>query len=81
MKVGVITLGCDKNTVDSERYLAQLAAYGAVQADSLDEAEIIVVNTCGFIDAAKKESIDAMVERGELQDRAAPARRSSASAA
>jgi len=61
MKVGVVTLGCDKNTVDSERYLARLGAYGAEQADSLDEAEIIVVNTCGFIDAAKAESIDAIV--------------------
>lgn len=62
MKVGVVTLGCDKNTVDSERYLARLAAYGAEQAASLDEAEIIVVNTCGFIDAAKAESIDAIVD-------------------
>lgn len=62
MKVGVVTLGCDKNTVDSERYLARLGAYGAEQAASLDEAEIIVVNTCGFIDAAKAESIDALVD-------------------
>ena len=62
MKVGVVTLGCDKNTVDSERYLARLGAYGAVQADSLDDAEIILVNTCGFIDAAKAESIDALVD-------------------
>ena len=62
MKVGVVTLGCDKNTVDSERYLARLGAYGAEQAASLDEAEIIVVNTCGFIDAAKAESIDAIVD-------------------
>ncbi len=62
MKVGVVTLGCDKNTVDSERYLARLGAYGAVQAESLDDAEIILVNTCGFIDAAKAESIDALVD-------------------
>lgn len=62
MKVGVVTLGCDKNTVDSERYLARLGAYGAVQAESLEDAEIILVNTCGFIDAAKAESIDAIVD-------------------
>ena len=62
MKVGVVTLGCDKNTVDSERYLARLGAYGAVQAERLDDAEIILVNTCGFIDAAKAESIDAIVD-------------------
>lgn len=68
MKVGFITLGCDKNTVDSERYLAELVARGARPVQDLDEAEIILVNTCGFIDAAKKESIDAIVEAGRLKD-------------
>ena len=68
MKVGFITLGCDKNTVDTERYLAQLADRGAEHASRLDEADVIVVNTCGFIDAAKKESIDALVEAGRLKD-------------
>jgi len=67
VKIGFITLGCDKNTVDTERYLAQLAAHGAEAADSLDEADVIVVNTCGFIDAAKKESIDALVEAGRYK--------------
>jgi ribosomal protein S12 methylthiotransferase len=67
MKVGIVTLGCDKNTVDSERYLAQLTAYGAESVTELSEAEIILVNTCGFIDAAKRESIDAIVEAGELK--------------
>jgi ribosomal protein S12 methylthiotransferase len=68
MKVGFITLGCDKNTVDTERYLAQLADRGAEHTEQLDEADVIVVNTCGFIDAAKKESIDALVEAGRLKD-------------
>jgi ribosomal protein S12 methylthiotransferase len=68
MKVGFVTLGCDKNTVDSERYLAQLADRGAELADELDDAEVIVINTCGFIDAAKKESIDAIVEAGRMKD-------------
>ena len=67
MKIGFITLGCDKNTVDSERYLAQLAARGAELTDELEDAEVIVVNTCGFIDAAKKESIDAIVEAGRMK--------------
>jgi ribosomal protein S12 methylthiotransferase len=62
MKVGLLTLGCDKNTVDSERYLAELLAHGAESTNDLDEAEVIIVNTCGFIDAAKRESIDAIVE-------------------
>jgi ribosomal protein S12 methylthiotransferase len=61
MKVGIITLGCDKNTVDSERYLAQLSDYSAEYIADLAKADVIIVNTCGFIDAAKKESIDAMV--------------------
>ncbi len=67
MKVGFITLGCDKNTVDSERYLARLAGYGAELTHDLHEAELILVNTCGFIDAAKKESIDAIVEAGNMK--------------
>lgn len=62
MKVGFITLGCDKNTVDTERYLAELAGYGGEYTARLDDAVVIIVNTCGFIDAAKKESVDAMVE-------------------
>jgi ribosomal protein S12 methylthiotransferase len=68
VKVGFITLGCDKNTVDSERYLAQLADRGAEYTDDLADAEVIVINTCGFIDAAKKESLDAIVEAGRMKD-------------
>jgi ribosomal protein S12 methylthiotransferase len=68
LKVSVITLGCDKNTVDSERYLAQLADRGAEYTEDMSEADVIVVNTCGFIDAAKKESIDALVEAGRLKE-------------
>ena len=68
LKVSVITLGCDKNTVDSERYVAQLADRGAVYAPDMGDADVIVVNTCGFIDAAKKESIDALVEAGRLKE-------------
>src|SRR3954471_4146135 len=67
MKLGFVTLGCDKNTVDTERYLAQLADRGAEYTDDLTEAEVIVVNTCGFIDAAKKESLDAIVEAGRMK--------------
>ncbi|MBX3175185.1 MAG: 30S ribosomal protein S12 methylthiotransferase RimO [Gemmatimonadaceae bacterium] len=63
----VVTLGCDKNTVDSERYLAQLLDHGAEPVADAGDAEIIIVNTCGFIDAAKRESIDAIVEAGRLK--------------
>jgi ribosomal protein S12 methylthiotransferase len=58
----IVTLGCDKNTVDSERYRAELLAHGATAASTLEEADVIVVNTCGFIDAAKRESIEALVD-------------------
>jgi ribosomal protein S12 methylthiotransferase len=68
LKVSVITLGCDKNTVDSERYVAQLADRGAVYTDDMADADVVVINTCGFIDAAKKESIDALVEAGRLKE-------------
>ncbi len=67
MRVKLVTLGCDKNTVDSERYLAQLLDHGAEQVDEAERAELIIVNTCGFIDAAKRESIDAIVEAGRLK--------------
>ncbi|MGB5302425.1 MAG: 30S ribosomal protein S12 methylthiotransferase RimO, partial [Gemmatimonadota bacterium] len=58
MKLGLISLGCDKNTVDSERMLSALTDQGAVHTADLSEAEVILVNTCGFIDAAKEESIE-----------------------
>jgi ribosomal protein S12 methylthiotransferase len=62
MKFSLVTLGCDKNTVDSERYRAELVAHGAEATTALDEADVILVNTCGFIDAAKMESIDTLLE-------------------
>ncbi len=68
MKVGFITLGCDKNTVDTERYLAELADYGGEYTGVLDDADVIIVNTCGFIDAAKKESIDAMIDAARYKN-------------
>jgi ribosomal protein S12 methylthiotransferase len=69
VKVSVVTLGCDKNTVDSERYLAELVDRGAEVAVHAEDADVILVNTCGFIDAAKKESIDAIVEAGRWKTR------------
>ncbi len=65
MKFAVVTLGCDKNTVDSERYVAELRAHGGEPVEALADAELIVVNTCGFIDAAKKESLDAIIEAAD----------------
>jgi ribosomal protein S12 methylthiotransferase len=68
VKFTLVTLGCDKNTVDSERYIADLEDRGARFTADADEADVILVNTCGFIDAAKKESIDAIVEAGNRKE-------------
>jgi ribosomal protein S12 methylthiotransferase len=67
MRFHLVTLGCDKNTVDSERYIAELTAHGALSTENADEADLIVVNTCGFIDAAKEESLEAIVEATRLK--------------
>jgi len=68
LKFGLVTLGCDKNTVDSERYLADLVAHGGEPVADLAEAEVVVVNTCGFIDAAKQESLEAILGAARLKD-------------
>ncbi|WP_347490902.1 30S ribosomal protein S12 methylthiotransferase RimO [Desulfoscipio sp. XC116] len=60
--VGFISLGCDKNRVDSEIMLGQLRQAGYLLTDNINQAEIIIVNTCGFITAAKEESIAAILE-------------------
>ncbi|HEY5614445.1 MAG TPA: radical SAM protein, partial [Bacteroidota bacterium] len=61
-KINVITLGCWKNTVDSENLLGQLALNNATVVENVDDADTVVINTCGFIDAAKQESIDTIIE-------------------
>jgi ribosomal protein S12 methylthiotransferase len=66
-RVGVITLGCDKNTVDSERMMARLAGSGANVSTDIEDADVIVINTCGFIDRAKEESIEAMLGAVKLK--------------
>jgi ribosomal protein S12 methylthiotransferase len=61
-KIGFISLGCPKATVDSERILTQLRAEGYVITPHYEEADLVVVNTCGFIDEAITESLDAIGE-------------------
>ena len=61
-KVGFVSLGCPKALVDSERILTQLRAEGYLISPSYRDADLVVVNTCGFIDAAVKESLDAIGE-------------------
>ncbi len=67
MKLGVISLGCDKATVDSEALIARFVGHGAQLTYALEDADVILVNTCGFIDAAKQESIDAMLAAARMK--------------
>ena len=64
-KVGMVSLGCPKNTVDTERVLGDLVTSGYDLTHDEEDAEIIIVNTCGFIESAKKESIDAILEMAQ----------------
>ena len=69
-KVGFVSLGCPKALVDSERILTQLRVEGYEVVPSYGEADVVVVNTCGFIDSAVAESLDAigeaMAENGKV---------------
>ncbi len=67
MNLGVISLGCDKATVDSERLVGELVGHGARVVPDLGAADVVLVNTCGFIDAAKRESIEAILEASALK--------------
>src|SRR5262245_32516717 len=68
-KIGLVSLGCPKNLVDSEVMLGMVEQAGhAITADAA-EADVLVVNTCAFIDRAKQESIDAILEMAELKGR------------
>ena len=67
-KVGFVSLGCPKNLVDSEVMMGQLKEAGYEITNNSDEAETVVVNTCGFIESAKQESIDAILEATQLKE-------------
>src|SRR6476620_841366 len=61
-KVGFVSLGCPKNLVDSEVMMGQLKAAGYEITNNADEADTVVVNTCGFIESAQQESVEAILE-------------------
>ncbi len=69
-RVNIITLGCSKNTVDSQKLMRQLEAGGyTVTAGSPDPADIVIINTCGFIHDAKEESIDTIISHAKTMQR------------
>lgn len=72
-RIALVTLGCDKNTVDSERIMAALIGHGARVSSDPEGADVVIINTCGFIQEAKEQSVETileacrMKEQGEVQ--------------
>ena len=66
--VSLVTLGCARNEVDSEELAARLEAGGFRLVDDPSDAETVVVNTCGFVEAAKKDSVDTLLEAADLKE-------------
>ena len=66
-KVGLISLGCAKNQIDAEHMLARLDAAGFEIVDYVDGCDAVIINTCGFIDDAKKEAIENILDMAELK--------------
>ncbi len=67
-KVGMISLGCPKNQIDAEIMLKKLIDAGYILVQEADKADLIIVNTCGFIEDSKKESIDTILEMADLKE-------------
>lgn len=67
-KVGMISLGCPKNQVDGEALLAKLKKAGYEIVNNIDDSDVMIVNTCGFIEQAKKEAIDTILEVAEYKN-------------
>ncbi len=65
----MISLGCDKNRVDSEKMLSLIKIAGYTVVDNADNADVVIVNTCAFIDSAKKEAIDVILSTAELKSK------------
>ncbi len=72
VSVALLTLGCARNDVDSEELAGRLAADGFTLVDDPEDADTVVVNTCGFVEAAKKDSIDTLLAAADLKDGGRP---------
>ena len=68
MNVGFVNLGCSKNLVDTEMTIGLFKEHQYKIVNDINEAEIIVVNTCGFIESAKQEAIDTILEAAEFKN-------------
>src|SRR4051794_18637832 len=72
VSVALVTLGCARNDVDSEELAGRLAADGFRLVDDPEDADTVVVNTCGFVDAAKKDSVDTLLAASDLKQDGRP---------
>ena len=68
--IHIVSLGCDKNRIDTEHMLGKLAESNAVLVDKPDDADVVIINTCGFINDAKRESIDTILEMARYKEEA-----------
>src|SRR5882762_7088273 len=68
VRVGLISLGCAKNLVDSEVMLGTLLKDGIEITNDASQADVVIVNTCSFIDSAQEESVDAILQSAELRE-------------
>ena len=68
VRVGVISLGCAKNLVDAEIMLGSLMKSGMEITNDATEADVVIVNTCSFIDAAQEESVDTILQSAEVRE-------------
>ena len=66
-KFGLISLGCDKNRVDAEKLLAEISARGCEITNDINSAQVLIVNTCAFLEASRKEAIDTILECAEYK--------------
>lgn len=67
IKVGMVSLGCAKNLVDAEIMLGDIVAHGMEVTENAEEADVVIVNTCAFIDSAKEESIEAILDAHQVR--------------
>ncbi len=72
LHVAVVTLGCARNEVDSEELAGRLEADGFVLVEDPEDADTVLVNTCGFVEAAKKDSVDTLLEAADLKESGRP---------
>ena len=66
-RIGMISLGCAKNQVNAEQMMFLLREAGYEILPSVEDADVVIINTCGFIDSAKSEAIDNILAMGELK--------------